>query len=141
MTAQRKISGIGAATVAADGTVLDTWYPSPQAGALSDHRDAHEAARALVAEAVGTDDTRGVSIEMIEIEIDLDAAPSGTPDAYLRLHALSHRLVAPNNLNLDGIFGALPNVAWTNAGPVDPRELEVMKVDKLLEQAHKNQIE
>jgi len=124
MTAQRKISGIGAATVAADGTVLDTWYPSPQAGALSDHRDAHEAARALVAEAVGTDDTRGVSIEQVEIEIDRHAAPSGTPDAYLRLHALSHRLVAPNNLNLDGIFGALPNVAWTNAGPVDPRELD-----------------
>lgn len=118
------ISGIGAATVAADGMVLDTWYPSPQSGALSDNRDAHEAARALVVEAVGADDTRGVSIEQVEVEIDLDAAPSDTPDAYLRLHALSHRLVAPNDLNLDGIFGALPNVAWTNAGPVDPRGLD-----------------
>ena len=91
MTAQRKISGIGAATVAADGTVLDTWYPSPQAGALSDHRDAHEAARALVAEAVGTDATRGVSIEMIEIEIDLDAAPSGTPAASSWFHTAPQR--------------------------------------------------
>ncbi len=118
------ISGIGAATVAADGMVLDTWYPSPQSGALSDNQDAHEAARALVSETVGADDTRGVSIEQVEVEIDLDAAPSSTPDAYLRLHALSHRLVAPNDLNLDGIFGALPNVAWTNAGPVDPRALD-----------------
>ena len=117
------ISGIGAATVAADGTVLDTWYPSPQPGALADAADAHEAARALVAQAVGADETRGVTITQIEIEIDLDAAPTDTPDAYLRLHALSHRLVKPNDLNLDGIFGALPNVAWTNAGPVHPADL------------------
>lgn len=124
MTAQRIISGIGAATVAADGTVLDTWYPAPQRGTLADAVSAHESARTLVAEALGDDETRGVRIEQVEIEIDLDAAPEGTPDAYLRLHALSHRLVGPNELNLDGIFAALPNVAWTSAGPVDPRELD-----------------
>ena len=49
--------------------------------------------------------------------IDLDAAPADPADAYLRLHLLSHRLVAPNTVNLDGIFGVLPNVVWTNAGP------------------------
>jgi len=54
---------------------------------------------------------------VVRQEIDLDAAPDGTSDAYLRLHLLSHCLVRPNELNLDGIFGALPNVAWTSAGP------------------------
>ncbi len=54
------------------------------------------------------------------VEIDLDAPPASTPDAYLRLHLLSHLLVAPNTINLDGIFGHLPIVAWTNAGPMHP---------------------
>jgi 2,3,4,5-tetrahydropyridine-2-carboxylate N-succinyltransferase len=48
---------------------------------------------------------------------DLDSPPADTADAYLRLHLLSHRLVAPNSINLDGIFAALPNVVWTNHGP------------------------
>lgn len=56
----------------------------------------------------------------MQLHIDLDAAPTSTADAYLRLHALSHLLVRPNELNLDGIFAHLPNVAWTNAGPVHP---------------------
>jgi 2,3,4,5-tetrahydropyridine-2,6-dicarboxylate N-succinyltransferase len=51
------------------------------------------------------------------VEIDLDAPPAGTSDAYLRLHLLSHRLVRPRGLNLDGVFGSLPNVVWTSAGP------------------------
>ena len=54
---------------------------------------------------------------------DLSAPPDGTADAYLRLHLLSHRLVKPHDVNLDGIFAALPNVAWTSAGPVDPANL------------------
>ena len=54
---------------------------------------------------------------------DLHAPPDGTADAYLRLHLLSHRLVKPHDVNLDGIFGALPNVAWTSVGPVDPANL------------------
>ena len=49
--------------------------------------------------------------------------PTDAHDAYLRLHLLSHRLVKPHELNLDGIFGVLPNVAWTNLGPVDPADL------------------
>jgi 2,3,4,5-tetrahydropyridine-2-carboxylate N-succinyltransferase len=50
-------------------------------------------------------------------QIDLDAPPADTPDAYLRLHMLSHRLVQPNSVNLDGIFATLPTVVWTSAGP------------------------
>ncbi len=59
---------------------------------------------------------------------DLAAAPADTHDAYLRLHLLSHRLAAPNTINLDGIFGALPNVAWTNRGPVDPADLASVRL-------------
>jgi len=116
MTDERWISGVGLATVAADGTVLDTWYPAPAAGRLSDA----QAAEAELAAQAGADELRGVTTEVVSLEIDLDAAPASTSDAYLRLHALSHRLVAPNGLNLDGIFAHLPNNAWTNRGPLQP---------------------
>jgi 2,3,4,5-tetrahydropyridine-2-carboxylate N-succinyltransferase len=52
----------------------------------------------------------------VRTEIDLDAAPKDPADAYLRLHLLSHRIVQPHGLNLDGIFGVLPNVVWTDHG-------------------------
>lgn len=68
------------------------------------------------------DDRRGVTLEAVTVSIDLDAAPASTPDAYLRLHVISHRLAAPNTVNLDGIFGHLPIVAWTTAGPMHPDE-------------------
>ncbi|MDO9398054.1 MAG: DapH/DapD/GlmU-related protein, partial [Herbiconiux sp.] len=50
-----------------------------------------------------------------------------TPDAYLRLHLLSHLLVAPNSINLDGIFAHLPTVVWTNAGPVHPADFDRLR--------------
>jgi 2,3,4,5-tetrahydropyridine-2,6-dicarboxylate N-succinyltransferase len=52
-----------------------------------------------------------------------DAAPSTVPEAYLKLHLLSHRLVKPHEIILAGIFGILPNVAWTNKGAIDISEL------------------
>lgn len=52
-----------------------------------------------------------------------DDAPASVPEAYLKLHLLSHRLVKPHGVNLDGIFACLPNIAWTNEGPVDLAEL------------------
>src|SRR5690606_37665211 len=52
-----------------------------------------------------------------------DAAPASTPEAYLKLHLLSHRLVKPHGLNLTGIFALLPNVAWTSEGAIDLEEL------------------
>ena len=60
---------------------------------------------------------------MLTVIADLAQPPDGAADAYLRLHLLSHRLVKPHDVNLDGIFAALPNVAWTSAGPVDPANL------------------
>lgn len=115
MTEQRWIWGAGLATIAGDGTVLDTWFPSPAAG----RAPAEPGTAALDAQA-GPDERRDVTVETVVVEIDLDAPPQATSDAYLRLHALSHLLVAPNELNLSGIFAHLPNVAWTNAGPVHP---------------------
>ena len=55
--------------------------------------------------------------------LETDSAPASTPEAYLKLHLLSHRLVKPHGTNLTGIFGLLPNVAWTNEGAIDLKEL------------------
>jgi 2,3,4,5-tetrahydropyridine-2-carboxylate N-succinyltransferase len=59
---------------------------------------------------------------------DLAAPPADAPDAYLRLHLLSHRLVAPRSISLDGIFGVLPNNAWTTLGPIDPTGVEAARL-------------
>ncbi|WP_210506801.1 2,3,4,5-tetrahydropyridine-2,6-dicarboxylate N-succinyltransferase [Naasia sp. SYSU D00057] len=115
----RNAWGYGLATVASDGTVLDTWFPEPRLGAFPAGRDRWIAPKELQQHAV-PDPRRDVRVETITVEIDLDRAPASTPDAYLRLHLLSHLLAAPNTLNLDGIFAQLPNVAWTSAGPVHP---------------------
>jgi len=105
--------GFGLATVADDGTVLDVWYPSPALGAAPADAGAPASLEALA----DRDDVRRVDVVVVRTEIDLDVPPAGTADAYLRLHLLSHRLVAPHGLALDGIFGVLANVVWTSAGP------------------------
>jgi 2,3,4,5-tetrahydropyridine-2-carboxylate N-succinyltransferase len=125
MSDQRWINGTGLATIASDGTVLDAWYPLPRSGRGDGTTLATRADE--LREAVGEDPRRGVRVDIVQLEIDLDAAPASTPDAYLRLHALSHRLVAPNRLNLEGIFAHLPTVAFTNAGPVHPDEVERLR--------------
>ncbi|WP_105036118.1 2,3,4,5-tetrahydropyridine-2,6-dicarboxylate N-succinyltransferase [Cryobacterium aureum] len=113
--------GYGLATVAADGTVLDTWFPTPALGALPTGRD-RWIVPAELCEAAGDDARRAVRLEAVTVEITLDAAPASTSDAYLRLHLLSHLLVLPNSINLDGIFVYLPTVVWTNAGPILPAD-------------------
>jgi 2,3,4,5-tetrahydropyridine-2-carboxylate N-succinyltransferase len=66
---------------------------------------------------VGRDDVRGITRELVSIEIDLSVAPQDAKDVYLRLHLLSHRLVKPHGQSLEGIFGLLANVVWTSSGP------------------------
>ena len=115
--------GHGLATIAADGTVLDTWFPAPALGAApagAEHPDS------LTVNAI-PDARRAVDVEVVTVSIELAAAPASTSDAYLRLHLLSHLLVAPNSLNLDGIFGHLPIVVWTNAGPVHPDDFDRLR--------------
>ncbi len=105
--------GFGLATIAANGTTLDTWYPAPVLGEVPAGATPPEALTA----ATGADEVRGVRLEVVTTQIDLADPPKDVSDAYLRLHLLSARLVRPHGLNMDGIFGALTNVVWTSAGP------------------------
>lgn len=118
--------GYGLATVARNGTVLDTWFPSPTIGDRPSSADPHIAPAEFEA-LVGSDDRRNVDIDFLTVEVDLDSPPASTSDAYLRLHLLSHLLVRPNSINLDGIFSQLPIVVWTNAGPVHPDDFERLR--------------
>jgi 2,3,4,5-tetrahydropyridine-2,6-dicarboxylate N-succinyltransferase len=104
--------GWGLASIHGSGQVLDSYFPSPRMG-----RADGSAAPAMLISAAVDDEARDVRTEVMHCEIDLDAPPATTSDAYLRLHLLSHRLVRPRSINLDGIFSALPNVVWTSAGP------------------------
>jgi 2,3,4,5-tetrahydropyridine-2-carboxylate N-succinyltransferase len=103
-------SGHGIATIS-NGTTLDVWFPSPSLSALSG------AVPAELTSLASADVARGVTREVISLEIDTTKAPVDAADAYLRLHLLSHRLVKPHGVALDGIFGLLSNVVWTSVGP------------------------
>jgi 2,3,4,5-tetrahydropyridine-2,6-dicarboxylate N-succinyltransferase len=104
--------GWGLASIHSSGQTLDSYFPAPRMG-----RADGSAAPAMLISAAVDDEARDVRTEVMHCEIDLDAPPATTSDAYLRLHLLSHRLVRPRSINLDGIFSALPNVVWTSAGP------------------------
>jgi 2,3,4,5-tetrahydropyridine-2-carboxylate N-succinyltransferase len=119
----------GLATVTPSGRVLDTWYPEPRLDAPEGARPGTTRLGALELSGelgpdygglVRRDEARGVEIIAVRTVIpDLSAPPVDTHDVWLRLHLLSHRLVAPHGANLTGIFGLLTNVAWTSAGPVE----------------------
>ena len=117
--------GVGLATVTDDGTVLDTWFPHPK---LDDGRipgtkqlseqEVVDELGAGVSALLGPDDDRAVEVVAVRTGIlSLASPPADAYDAYLRLHLLSTRLVRPHGLNLDGLFGVLANVVWTNHGP------------------------
>jgi 2,3,4,5-tetrahydropyridine-2-carboxylate N-succinyltransferase len=110
MSQSQIATATGLATYAAD-VLLDVWYPQPALGDKSAHVTGLE-------RGIDTDALRGVRVEVITTTSDLAAAPKDAADAYLRLHLLSHRLMAPRTINLDGLFGLLTNVAWTSLGPV-----------------------
>jgi len=99
--------------------MLDTWFPAPAEGRIPLGFDPAMPPDELDRHAV-PDPRRAVTVDVVVVEVDLDEPPASTSDAYLRLHALSHRIVAPNAVNLTGIFAHLPTVAWTNAGPMHP---------------------
>jgi 2,3,4,5-tetrahydropyridine-2-carboxylate N-succinyltransferase len=127
----------GLATLAADGRVLDTWFPAPERVAAPEgdgttRLDAEATRQAFGFDALGAlgrDPIRGVEVVAVTTAIaDLARPPADAHDAYLRLHLLSHRLARPNTLNLEGIFGALNTVAWTSLGPVAPEELDAARL-------------
>jgi 2,3,4,5-tetrahydropyridine-2-carboxylate N-succinyltransferase len=119
--------GHGLATVvtdgASEGTVLDAWFPrlglgSAPTGGMDPDLVALHAEHAV----------RRVRVEAVSVEADLAQPPRDVPDVYLRLHLLSHRLVRPHGLNLGGIFGVLPNVVWTSAGPCPVDDFEATRL-------------
>jgi 2,3,4,5-tetrahydropyridine-2-carboxylate N-succinyltransferase len=121
--------GYGLATIAEpDDRVLDTWYPDPQLGTeppgeesrrLGQNEGPHD-----LAAATGRDERRGVrTVVVLTVIRSLADQPADAHDAYLRLHLLSNRLIAPHQAKLAGIFGVLNNVAWSTHGPVDPAAL------------------
>ncbi|WP_333617857.1 2,3,4,5-tetrahydropyridine-2,6-dicarboxylate N-succinyltransferase [Dietzia sp.] len=111
---------LGVATMTLDGTVLDVWYPAPELGAAetSGHEvlngdDVPEDFRSIV----GADVERGVELVAVRVSIaDLTEPPIDAMDVYLRLHLISHRLIRPHFASLEGQFGHLANVVWTNHG-------------------------
>ena len=119
----RYASGVALVNVVAAGneagTVLDAWFPAPALTQTPDLSLADEL-DALVAD----HPERNARTEVRTASINLDEAPEDAVDAYLRLHLLSHTLVRPNSINLDGLFGKLANVAWTNHGPVLASEFQ-----------------
>ena len=121
-----KAWGHGLATIAADGTMLDTWYPNPQLGEAPKTDELWVVPKELDALAQ-EDKRRNVTTQVVRTEIDLELAVTSTADAYLRLHLLSHLLVKPNTINLDGLIAALPIVAFTSAGPVSIDELDTLR--------------
>lgn len=96
----------------ASGKTIDTWYP----------RANKQIARSCLAQKVGL-----IKSDFVETEIDVTTAPTSTEDVYLRLHLLSECVVKPHEINLEGMFGMLPNIAWTSAGPVMPGSIEELR--------------
>ena len=115
------------AGVDGEGGVLDTWFPSPALGTPPGDAEAP----AELTKLEGVDEVRGVRRAVVlTVAADLQSAPADTHDAWLRLHLLSHRLVRPHGISLDGVFGLLTNVVWTSAGPcaVDGFEMTRMRL-------------
>ena len=121
--------GVGLATIAADGTTLDTFFRHLGLG------NAVPAGTPTVTQST-TDERRGVAIVPTSLVIDTQAAPTSATDVYLRLHLLSHRMVEPRTINLDGAFGLLTNVAWTSIGPVAIDTLEDVRYNLLHQGQH-----
>lgn len=139
----------GLATFDAAGQVLDTWYPSPRMGindsaaalaaqvgqqgsgtARIDRAQAHGQGLGSLLGAIGADERRSVTVVPVATWVeDLAKPPADGHDAYLRLHLLSHRLIQPHGCNMDGVFGQLANVVWTNAGPCPVENFETVRLN------------
>jgi 2,3,4,5-tetrahydropyridine-2,6-dicarboxylate N-succinyltransferase len=128
----RSASGFGLATVdARSGDVLDVWYPAPVLGDDAGDRpsvaDGEPPAELTALE--GVDEVRGVRRVVVRTVVaDLQEPPRDTADAWLRLHLLSHRMMVPHSINLDGLFAVLTNVVWTSAGPCPVEDFEATRL-------------
>ncbi|MFP3915708.1 MAG: 2,3,4,5-tetrahydropyridine-2,6-dicarboxylate N-succinyltransferase [Actinomycetota bacterium] len=138
---ERSASGMGVATIAADGKILDTAFPRPSldlaaaeaAGAEAGQTvrldpDSVDAPLPHLWDRVGRDEGRNVEVVAVLTSIaDLSQPPADAHDAYLRLHLLSHRLVRPHEISVEGMFSVLNNVVWTTQGPCSPEDFETTR--------------
>jgi 2,3,4,5-tetrahydropyridine-2-carboxylate N-succinyltransferase len=123
LDAPTKAWGMGLATISADGTILDTYYPKPQLGPAPTGDEVYLMDKNFDA-LIGKDPRRNVEVKAVRTEINLNDPVSSTPDAYLRLHLLSHLLVKPNTINLENLYPNLPIVAFSSIGPISVSDYE-----------------
>lgn len=128
--ASTSASARGIATVTHNGTVLDVWYPAPKLGEPVERTGTVriDEPDARFAHLLGPDEDRGVARVQVDTAIaDLSQPAIDAYDVYLRLHLLSHRLIAPHGANMDGVFGLLANVVWTNYGPCEVSDFQMTR--------------
>jgi 2,3,4,5-tetrahydropyridine-2-carboxylate N-succinyltransferase len=126
--------GDGIATVNRAGVTLDVFFHGLGLGERRDGEPRHTAAGVRPEGGdIGLGGQAAVGFVTIA---ETDRPPADVSDAYLRLHLLSHRLVRPNEINLDGIFAVLPNVCWTSAGPIDPADIGAARLQARREGRH-----
>lgn len=110
-SAQQNAFGIGIATQNQAGEILECWFHTLGIGSKTGVDK--------FPELLTTDEIRKVKRVNLSLEIDLTKPAKDVADVYLRLQLLSHRIVKPHGLNLDGIFGILPNLIWSSVGPCE----------------------
>ena len=127
--------GVGIANIAMDGTVLDTWFPAPEllldddTTSSTTRVSAHELSPQFL-RLIGADRDRLVELVPVRTVIaDLSAPPVDAHDVFLRLHLLSHRLVKPQTINMDGAMDLLVPVVWTNKGPCLADNFETVRTN------------
>ena len=126
MSNAKTASGVGLATRGNSGSILDVWFPDPKLTKL-------QGDTSKLDQLSMSDNFRKVKKEVVSIEIDLTLPPKDAIDAYLRLHLLSHRLIKPHGANLEGIFGLLSNVVWTNYGPCEVEDFQIIRQNLVAE--------
>jgi len=110
-SSQQTAYGFGVATQTKSGQILDCTFHTLGLGSAPANNLTNE-----FKSQIGEDSIKNLNKVVVELSIDLAEKPKDANDVFLRLHLLSHRLVKPHGLNLDGVFGLLSNVVWTSAG-------------------------
>ena len=107
------IKATGLITKSSSGETLDAYFPVIE---FNDQKtDIQD---------ISTDNLEKEVVEIHWTQKDLDKPIEDVVSAYLKLHLISYRFVLPNSINLDGLFNTLPNVAWTNKGPISIDEID-----------------
>ena len=107
------IKAVGLLTKSSSGETLDAYFPVIE---FNDQKtDIQD---------INTDNLEKEVVEIHWTQKDLDEPIEDVVSAYLKLHLISYRFVLPNSINLDGLFNTLPNVAWTNKGPISIDEID-----------------